>query len=147
VKITILSFEKRSHSPYEGMIQEYKKRISSRFSIDERYLKVGADGSCGKEIELSLKNYKNSFVCLLDESGKDIDTRSFADMLLRLNETEKNITFIIGPHSGFEKPITFRYDMILSLSRMTFSHQIARLLLFEQIYRAFCYYCNHPYNR
>lgn len=147
MKITVLSFEKKSRSPFEEMIQDYKKRVSSRFFIEEKYLKDGESGCSNREVASTLKNYENSFICLLDEDGKGIDTHSFIDILLRLEQNGKSIVFIIGPHSGFEEPITFRYDMLLSLSRMTFSHQIAKLLLFEQIYRTFCYQSNHPYNK
>lgn len=146
MKIVILSFEKPSRSPFEEIIKEYTLRVSNRFVIEEKFLKV-EKGDINKRIELFLKDYKNSFICVLDERGKGKTTADFADMLIKSEQSGKTSIFLIGPHDGFEKPIKFKYDLMLSFSPMTFSHQIARLLLFEQIYRVYCIITGHPYNK
>ncbi len=116
MKITIFSFEKKSRSPFEDVISEYRKRVSARFSVEERYIKDEMAEDQGRKIITAFSSFRNPFVILLDEQGRETDSRSFADMLLRLEQNGKNIVFVIGPHSGFQKPVKFRYDMMLSLS-------------------------------
>ncbi|MGC9042410.1 MAG: 23S rRNA (pseudouridine(1915)-N(3))-methyltransferase RlmH [Myxococcota bacterium] len=146
MKIVIFSFEKIDRSPFEEIIKEYKIRVAHRFVIEERVIKSKKE-DISAQIDSLLNKYDNAFICVLDENGKKISTTDFADMLIKLEQNHKRIIFLIGPPDGFLKPIRFRYDMILSLSIMTFSHQIARLLLYEQIYRVYCAITGHPYNK
>jgi 23S rRNA (pseudouridine1915-N3)-methyltransferase len=147
VRITILSFEKTGKSPYEDQIEEYKKRVRNRFEISERFLREDKLSDTNAIIAPLLEGLRNSTVCVLDQSGESMDTNKFTNLLSRAEEKGRQIVFVIGPHSGLNKPIRFRYDHIISLSPMTFSHQIARLLLFEQLYRGYSIITGHPYNK
>lgn len=147
MKITILSFERAGKSPYEKQIEEYKKRVKNRYDIQERFIKEEKGSNTNTCILPVVKDLKNTLVCVLDQTGQNMDTKGFTSLVSRAEGEGRGILFIIGPHSGLNKPIEFRYDYIISLSSMTFSHQIARLILFEQIYRSFTITTGHPYNK
>ncbi len=146
MRIVVISFEKESHSPFDDIIRDYKGRIASRLIIEEKFLRIKIK-DIPSQIELIVSQYKNPKVCVLDESGRTLNTMDFIKMLIRFEQEGRTIIFIIGPPNGFEKPFRFKYDLLISLSSLTFSHQIARLLLFEQIYRTYCFLSNHPYNK
>ncbi|MCX7945070.1 MAG: 23S rRNA (pseudouridine(1915)-N(3))-methyltransferase RlmH [Deltaproteobacteria bacterium] len=145
MKIKVISFEKNNHSPFEMVIRNYKLQMSTRFAIEERFIRRG--DSTNEKLQELLSTYKNSFICILDVYGKTMNTREFTQTLLDIEKAGKTVVFVIGPETGFEKPIKYNFNLLLSLSKMTFSHRIARLLLFEQIYRTYCYITNHPYNK
>jgi 23S rRNA (pseudouridine1915-N3)-methyltransferase len=101
-----------------------------------------------KEAEFQLKYLENSdFIVLLDEKGKEFRTVEFAQFLQqRMNSSIKNLLIVIvGPY-GFSEKIHAKANIKLSLSKMTFSHQIVRLLFMEQLYRAFTIIRNEPYH-
>jgi len=101
-----------------------------------------------KEAELQFKHIDNAdFIVLLDEKGNEYRSVDFAGFLQqRMNSSVKNLVFIIGGPYGFAESIYKRANAKLSLSRMTFSHQIIRLLFMEQLYRAFTIIRNEPYH-
>jgi len=101
-----------------------------------------------KEAEFQLKYLENSdFIVLLDEQGKEFRTVEFAGFLQqRMNSSIKNLFIVIGGPYGFSKKIHAKANIKLSLSKMTFSHQIVRLLFMEQLYRAFTIIRNEPYH-
>ena len=101
-----------------------------------------------KEGELILKNIKPSDdVILLDEHGKEFSSTEFASLLQRKMAQEgKDIVFIIGGAYGFSEEVYKRSNSKLSLSQMTFSHQMVRAIFAEQIYRAFTIMRGEPYH-
>ncbi len=92
-----------------------------------------------KEGEKILSNIKqNSYVITLEISGANFSSEKFAQKLDEISKEGYNeIVFVIGSSCGISKTVSDRADLKLSLSKMTFLHQFARLLLVEQIYRAF----------
>lgn len=101
-----------------------------------------------KEGELILKNLKPSDdVILMDEHGKEYTSVDFASLLQKKITYEgKDIVFIIGGAYGFSDEVYRRADSKISLSRMTFSHQMVRAIFAEQIYRAFTIMRGEPYH-
>ena len=90
----------------------------------------------GRLIKNMLK--ENDFVILLDERGKSLSSVGFAKFLQKkMNSGRKRVVFIIGGPYGFSQEIYDRSNDLLSLSKMTFSHQMVRLFFVEQLYRAF----------
>jgi len=102
-----------------------------------------------KEGELILKNLRaEDNVVLLDERGKQYNSIEFSGfMQQRMNLATKTLTFVIGGAFGFDAEVYSRADHKLSLSTMTFSHQIIRLIFMEQLYRAFSIIANEPYHK
>ena len=92
-----------------------------------------------KESKISIEdlpNFDNSFVVLLDENGKEYDSNGFAEKFREFRLNHKNIVFVIANAYGFGQSAKNNSDLILSLSKMTFPHDISKLVLIEQIFRA-----------
>ena len=85
-------------------------------------------------------------VVLLDERGKEPRSIELADWLQRQQQTARRLVFIIGGPYGFSQQVYSRADSMLSLSRMTFSHQMVRLIFVEQLYRACPIIKGEPYH-
>lgn len=87
------------------------------------------------------------FLVLLDERGREITSRDFADFISRKSTTlARNLIFAIGGPYGFSEAVRVRADMLLGLSKMTFTHEMARALTAEQIYRAMTILRGEPYH-
>ena len=108
---------------------EYEKRLTPVMKFNTVFLK-------SDEALIEAANGLKGFVIALDESGKEYSSRQFSDVVFKgLEDGGATLTFIIGGFSGLPKVIKSKYPL-LSLSKMTWTHQMARLLLTEQIYRA-----------
>ncbi len=101
-----------------------------------------------KEAELILKNISSSDkLILLDENGKEFNSIGFADFIQQqMNSGIKNVVFVVGGPYGFSDEIYKRANGKISLSKMTFSHQMVRLFFVEQVYRAMTILKNEPYH-
>lgn len=100
-----------------------------------------------REGELILQKIQPSdTVVLLDEHGKEFRSIEFADWLQKKQNTARRLVFVIGGPYGFSESVYQRADELLSLSKMTFSHQMVRLLFVEQIYRACTIIKGEPYH-
>lgn len=101
-----------------------------------------------KEGELIMKNIRPSDdVVLLDEHGKEYRSVTFAKMLEeKMSRSGRDIVFVIGGAYGFSGEVYSRADSRISLSQMTFSHQIVRTIFAEQLYRAFTIIKGEPYH-
>ena len=101
-----------------------------------------------QEGEMLLKQLQaGDFVVLLDEKGKTFTSREFASYIeKKMISGTKRVVFIIGGPYGFSDEIYAKANDKISLSKMTFSHQIVRLIFFEQIYRAMTIIRNEPYH-
>ena len=100
-----------------------------------------------REGDLILQKLQSSdTVVLLDEHGKELRSIEFADWLQRKQNTTRRLVFIIGGPYGFSNAVYERANERLSLSKMTFSHQMVRLIFCEQIYRACTIIRGEPYH-
>ena len=144
------------HESYvaEG-IEIFTKRLGNYYPVSWQL--IPPPRNAGKLSELDLKNKeaeqildqlkKEDYLVLLDERGKQINSLQLADFLQkRANESEKNIVFLIGGAFGVAESITKRANFIWSLSPLVFPHQVVRLLLAEQIYRACTINRNEKYH-
>jgi 23S rRNA (pseudouridine1915-N3)-methyltransferase len=126
-------------------ISIFEKRLKHYCSFEQIILpsiKAGglnAEQIKEKEAELIYKQIKHTdYVILLDEKGKQLTSIEFAEFISKQQlESVKTLVFIVGGPFGFSKSIYNRANYLLSLSKMTFSHQMIRLLFIEQLYRAF----------
>jgi len=101
-----------------------------------------------KEADIQLKYLnENDLLVLLDEKGREFRSVEFATFIQKqMNSSVKNLIFLVGGPYGFSERIYNRANAKISLSKMTFSHQIIRLLFMEQLYRAFSIIRNEPYH-
>ena len=84
---------------------------------------------------------------LLDPAGKALDTAAFVALVTQAEMEGRDLVFVVGGADGLPAEWRSRADVLLSLSRMTFPHELARAMLAEQIYRAFATLRGHPYPR
>ena len=132
VKIKVLVIKKHSSNWLETAISEYVKRMPS-IKIEWHFLKD--DKQLEKYI---LNNKKENYYLFLDEHSKQFTSIDFATKLQCLIESSnKTISFVIGGAGGFNENILDKADLKISFSKLTFPNQFCRLLLVEQIYRAF----------
>ena len=98
------------------------------------------------ELERNLP--KGAFLNLLDERGKTLDSPEFAERLGRIrDEGRRDVVLAIGGPDGFVKDLRSRADLVISFGRMTWPHQLVRILAAEQLYRAVTILSGHPYHR
>ena len=159
MKIRIVCVGKLKERFYTEAIAEFAKRIS-RFSEletcelpDERV----ADEPSPAEIErvkaiecrrIEEKLDRGEYVVALDPRGKQLSSEELADTISEIMLSGKSrICFVIGGSHGLNEAIRKRADLVLSFSKMTFSHQIFRVMLLEQVYRAFKIMKGEPYHK
>ncbi len=152
MQIKLIVVGKTKNQELITIIEKYVKRINffNNFKIIEvNSSKKKNNASEIKKIEsenILKKIKKNEILFLLDEKGKNYDSREFAEFLKIKFQESKTIVFVIGGAFGFSKDLYSKSVGLISLSRMTFSHQIIRLFFMEQLYRAYTILNNHPYH-
>ncbi len=138
--IRLLTVGKRHESWVEAGIDRYQKRLKKPFAAEWIYLPHSSrDGTAARqeESERILSRLSDSdYVVLLDERGKNIDSPALSQLLLQPLESSKTVTIIIGGAYGVDETVYQRADFIWSLSLLVFPHQLVRLILIEQLYRA-----------
>ncbi len=125
-------------------IDDYAKRLSRYLKVEiktlkERKAKKGVPENLliEKESEKLMQNSQGSYLVCLDRTGKQMDSLELAKQMERWEmQGIKKISFAIGGHLGLSSAILYKADLVLSFSPMTFTHEMSRLLLLEQLYRA-----------
>jgi 23S rRNA (pseudouridine1915-N3)-methyltransferase len=155
VKVRLLVIGKTDEAYLKTGMAEYQSRIRRyfRFSVEELPgLKNAGHLSKTewklKEGEKILMNITPSdYIVLLDEKGKEMTSSGFSNFLeQKFALGAKTLTFIIGGPYGFDESVKQKADVLLSLSKMTFSHQMVRLFFLEQLYRAATILRNESYH-
>lgn len=155
MKITCILIGKTDDEYLQIGIQKFAQRISHfcTFSFIEipdiaRSKKISINEQKKKEGELILQKIQpHAHVILLDEKGKQFTSTEFAHKIEQFqNNAIKEVVFIIGGPYGFSQDIYNKHYQMLSCSRMTFSHQMIRLFLVEQLYRAYTIIQGLPYH-
>ena len=155
MKIVLLSIGKTNEKYLIEGISLYQKRLKhyTNFEMIEiSNIKKSQNLSklelIKKEAELILKNIQNSdHLVLLDDKGKDYTSIKFSEKLQNwMISGKKRIVFVVGGAYGFSEEVYQRGNENLSLSKMTFSHQMVRLFFVEQLYRGYSILNNEPYH-
>ena len=147
MKITIVAIGKLKEKFLVEGVAEYLKRLRLFSKIEIREIpECRTVDEEGKKIFAQMP--KDSFVFVLDVAGTAITSENFAKKISDLNlRGVSNITFVIGGAFGLSDEVKKISDFKMSLSEMTFTHQMARLILLEQIYRAFKINRGEPYHK
>ncbi|MFB9055660.1 23S rRNA (pseudouridine(1915)-N(3))-methyltransferase RlmH [Mariniflexile ostreae] len=155
MNIKLIAIGKTDSKTLELLIKTYQTRLGFyiNFSMeiipDIKHSKnLSETQQKQKEGELILsKTTSTDAVILLDENGKQMDSIGFSnDLQKHMNSGVKQLVFVIGGPYGFSKDVYEKADGKLSLSKMTFSHQMIRLFFIEQLYRGFTILRNEPYH-
>ncbi len=155
MKITVLMVGKTSVKPVSDLMLDYENRIKHYISTEitiipelknTKNLTIALQKE--KEGELILKNIeKGDEVYLLDEKGKMLSSVDFAEMIDKKNtEASKRMIFVVGGAYGFSQAVYDRANGLISLSKMTFPHQLVRAIFLEQLYRAMTIIRGEPYH-
>ena len=146
MKITFLNIGKNNDKEIQKLIERYVSRISHYVKFEQKILpdvRQSKSLSTEKQKEIEGKSILNvigegCFVVLLDERGKQYTSRGFAEMIERhLIRGTRELVFVVGGPYGFSEQVYDRADDMLSLSKMTLTHEMVRLFFTEQVYRAF----------
>ena len=133
-------------------IEEYKKRISKYSKIEIQEIKD--EGILEKEKALSIEGEKilkniqdKDYVITLEIDGKELSSEEFSKKIETIQIENSNITFIIGGSFGLSDKVKERSNLKISFSKLTFPHQLFRVILLEQIYRSFKIINNESYHK
>ncbi len=135
---------------FVSAIEEYSKRISKYTKLDIIEISDEADKTVAlkKEGEKILSKIKdNDYVVTLEIEGNSLDSVEFAKKIDNNFGSNKNLTFVIGSSYGLDDLVKQRSDYKMSFSKLTFPHQMFRVMLLEQIYRAFKINHNENYHK
>ena len=160
MKITLIVVGKTNDARLASLIEEYQQRlkhyvpfelvvipdIKNAKSLSQDQLKSAEGQAILRTITNNQSPMTNPVVILLDEHGHEYRSIEFAEFLQKKMGSGRDLTLVIGGAYGFSKEVYARADGKLSLSQMTFSHQMIRIMAIEQIYRAMTILRNEPYH-
>ncbi len=155
MQIKLLAIGKTDDKNLQSLIDDYQKRLGYYIKFDFEIIadiknakSLSEAQQKQKEGELILSKVTNSdALVLLDENGKQMDSVAFSNYLQKyMNSGIKRLVFVIGGPYGFSEAVYQKAQGKLSLSKMTFSHQMVRLFFIEQLYRGFTILRNEPYH-
>ncbi|HEV7952034.1 MAG TPA: 23S rRNA (pseudouridine(1915)-N(3))-methyltransferase RlmH [Candidatus Saccharimonadales bacterium] len=148
--IRILSIGKKHESWVLEGIERYEKRLKKPFVCEWVFLPHSArEGVAARQEEserILSRLTSNEHVILLDERGKMLDSPGLSQDLLTHLQSSRNVTIIIGGAYGVDATVHQRADVVWSLSDLVFPHQLVRLILTEQLYRAQEIAAGNPYH-
>lgn len=144
MKLQIAWIGKTKEPAFRALTEEYLRRIS-------RYLAAESHEMSSEEALLQLAESSSGrtrpVLVLLDARGRQFTSEEFADLLRdQQDRGTQNLFFGLGPANGFSDKARHSADLVLSFGKMTLAHELARIVLLEQIYRAFTILKGHPYH-
>lgn len=159
MKITLLTVGKIKEKYWRDAIDEYSKRLSRYCKLEIVQVEdEKTPDNASESLELQIKKKEadkllkyikdDAFLITLEIGGKKFDSERFADHISQLGvRGESHIQFVIGGSLGLSEEILKKSDMAISFSDMTFPHQLMRVILLEQIYRAYRIINHEPYHK
>ncbi|MBQ8527640.1 MAG: 23S rRNA (pseudouridine(1915)-N(3))-methyltransferase RlmH [Lachnospiraceae bacterium] len=159
MKITIITVGKVKESYFRGAIEEYSKRLSKYCKLEiaevadektpDKASETEEEQIKAKEAERIMKYIRDdAYVIALAIEGRQLDSVELANKMEILGvQGKSHIQFIIGGSLGLHKSVLSRADFKLSFSKLTFPHQLMRVILLEQIYRAYRIINKEPYHK
>lgn len=155
MKIHLWSIGK-NHEPYiKPGVQEFTTRIAKYYPVQWNIIPLPKNAGMMSEMDLKRKEGeiildwlgKDDYLVALDERGKQLTSEELAGFIQkRSNESSKNLVFLIGGAFGLDEAVLKRANYTWSLSRLVFPHQLVRLILAEQLYRACSILKNEKYH-
>ena len=155
MNIKLIAIGKTDHKNLQALMDEYQKRLSFYIKFELEIIpdiknakNLSEPQQKEKEGELIMQKLSpTDFLILLDENGKSFSSVEFSEELQKkMNAGLKTLVFVIGGPYGFSEAVYQKAQQKISLSKMTFSHQMVRLFFIEQLYRGFTILRNEPYH-
>ena len=148
MKFRFLWVGKTRNKNYLALQDEYLQRLSHFVKCETVEVRDLRDGKESEGKRLVEKVNPNSLVCLLDVTGRSLSSLDLARQVEGWqNAGQKEIAFIIGGADGVSPEVAERANAVLSLSFLTFTHEMARVVMLEQLYRAFTIIKGYPYQK
>ncbi|NOT51268.1 MAG: 23S rRNA (pseudouridine(1915)-N(3))-methyltransferase RlmH [Chitinophagaceae bacterium] len=155
MKLSFWSIGKNNEPYIKEGVEEFTKRISKYFKVEWTIIPVPKNAGMMSEMDLKKKEGemilewlgKDDYLIVLDERGKQFSSEGLASFIqARANASVKNLVFLVGGAFGIDEAVLKRADHKWSLSQLTFPHQLVRLVLAEQVYRACTILKNEKYH-
>lgn len=155
MKIQFWSVGKEHEAAYKAAINDFTKRIANYFPVKWEIIPTVKNAASLSISELHKREgiqvlellKPGDYLIALDEGGKTFDSISLSSLIqTRANESTRQLIFLIGGAYGLDKKILTRANLVWSLSPLTFPHQLVRLILVEQVYRACTILRNEKYH-
>lgn len=155
MKLHFWSIGKAHESYVKEGIEQFTKRIGNYFPVQWHIIPMPRNAGMMSEMDLKAKEgemimqflKKEDYLVVLDERGKQLTSEGLAAFIQqRANDSEKNLVFLIGGAFGLSKEVLARANYTWSLSALVFPHQLVRLILAEQVYRACSIIRNEKYH-
>lgn len=144
MKLKIAWIGKTREPAIRSLTADFAQRISHY--VETEQLELASEGALLKQIE-KLQGRTKPVLVLLDSRGRELSSEQFAEFIRNHQERgTQNLFFVIGPADGFSDEARRHASQLLSLGKITMPHELARVVLFEQIYRAFTILAKHPYH-
>jgi 23S rRNA (pseudouridine1915-N3)-methyltransferase len=155
MQIDLIAVGKRMPAWIEAGFKEYAKRLPKNINFNLIEINPAIRSKNNNTENFKLKEEENingslsqsSIIIALDEHGKSISSQSLADQLQTWNDDNQHINLIIGGADGLSDGIKNKANQLWSLSEMTLPHGLVRVMVVEQLYRAWTITQNHPYHR
>lgn len=144
--IKLIIFGRIKTLELQSLKEEYVKRLGRFTKLEIIEWKETTFEKDNDRVMEYFENNKSEKIIILDEGSKDLSTEEFNKSLSKWEET-KDVTFIIGRAEGFNEKVKQKIKDKLSLSKMTFTHEMAQVLLLEQIYRVMTLRAGIPYHK
>lgn len=151
---TVLAIGKMRYAPYREAADEYLKRLKHYLNIQEVELKSEASPKLSEmqirereSLQFISQVRPSTYLFVLDERGKMFDSMQFSALLGKLIDQSQDMAFVIGGAFGHHECLRQRANTVFALSPLTFPHELARVLVYEQIYRAMTILKNEPYHK
>lgn len=145
MKFIFISVGKKNDSDIVDAVLDYTKRIERYFKVEWKIIPTSDKEKEGENILKLIQS--DDFVIVLDEVGRELNTIELSAFVeKRMLASDSRIVFIIGGAYGMHDPILHRANFTWSLSKLTFPHQLVRLLLVEALYRAISVLKKEPYH-
>lgn len=155
MKISFWSVGKNNEAYIRPGVEEFTKRITKYYKAEWNIIPLPKNAGMMSEMDLKKKEGevilewlgKSDYLVALDERGKQLTSEGLSDFIrARSNESVKNLVFLIGGVYGLDDSVLKKANYIWSLSSLTFPHQLVRLILSEQVYRACTIIRNEKYH-
>ena len=151
MNVKVFTIEKSSDKALDAIASEYTKMISRFAKVEEIKIfnkQIASAQMIGEKearapYTKAYEPYLKGYNIALDVEGVQLSSEQFSALF----DQDVNVNFFIGGAFGFEEAFLGQTQRIISLSRLTYAHKIAKVVLFEQIYRGLCIKNNHPYHK
>ncbi len=150
MRLTLIAVGRAKRGPEQELFNSYQKRLNPGLDlveVEEKRPLSGAELKAREAELISAKIPDGAFLIALDERGKPLSSRKFAEKLGDLRDGGRDIAFIIGGADGLDESLRARADMILGFGPQTWPHMLVRAMLAEQVYRGQSILAGHPYHR